>query len=140
MFTGQVSSKKKVALGGRSRQEETRDEALRRARSDRERRKQQKLEQKSATCIQVCLAGERERGGGRVVVLSCVWLRSVAPPRFHTSRPVGGAAQSGGGNARASGSSGQFSMGREGRFSLGGPCSPSPLSPFLPSCLLHSPL
>lgn len=52
-FTGQHSGRKKVALGGRSRAEETREQMLERTHLDRERRRQAKLEQKSATAIQV---------------------------------------------------------------------------------------
>jgi len=57
MFSGQFTSRRKVALGGRSRQEESREEVLQRTRADRERRKQQKLEQKSATYIQAFWRG-----------------------------------------------------------------------------------
>ncbi len=52
MFNGQFATKRKVALGGRSRQEENREQALQRAREDRERRKKQRDELRSATLIQ----------------------------------------------------------------------------------------
>ena len=52
-FTGQHTGRKKVALGGRSRAEESREQMLERTHLDRERRRQAKLEQKSATTIQV---------------------------------------------------------------------------------------
>ncbi|GAB4817517.1 hypothetical protein N2152v2_004563, partial [Parachlorella kessleri] len=51
-FDGSAVRSKRVALGGRSRAEESREQVLERTRQDRERRKQQKLESRSATAIQ----------------------------------------------------------------------------------------
>lgn len=52
-FGGEFKKAAKVSLAGRSRTEETRAEVLERTRRERERRRQDKLEQRSATCIQV---------------------------------------------------------------------------------------
>lgn len=52
-FDGQAVRTKRVALGGKSRSEESREQVLERTRLERERRKQQKLENRSATAIQV---------------------------------------------------------------------------------------
>ena len=52
-FGGEFRKEARVSLAGRSRgAEETRGEVLERTRRERERRRQDKLEQKSATCIQ----------------------------------------------------------------------------------------
>ena len=59
-FDGSASRTKRVALGGRSRAEESREQVLERTRLERERRRQQKLEAKSATTIQ---ARRRQRAG-----------------------------------------------------------------------------
>ena len=66
-FGGESTRVKKVSLAGRSRAEETAQQVLERTRLQRERRRQDKLEQKSATAIQVC-----------VCVSACVgvWLRN----------------------------------------------------------------
>ena len=53
MFTGSTGSKRRVNLGGNSKGSETREQILERSRRDRERRKQLKLENSSATSIQV---------------------------------------------------------------------------------------
>ena len=53
MFTGSVGSKRRVDLRGNSKGSETREQILERSRKDRERRKQVKLENSSATAIQV---------------------------------------------------------------------------------------
>jgi hypothetical protein len=55
-FSGS-SRQKKVALGGRSKVEETRDQVVERTKLEREQRRQQKLEQRSATAIQVRRVG-----------------------------------------------------------------------------------
>ena len=51
-FTGEFRREQRVSLAGRSRTEETRAEVLERTRRERERRRQEKLEHKSATSIQ----------------------------------------------------------------------------------------
>lgn len=53
MFTGKVGNKKRVDLRGSSKGSESREQVLERSRRDRERRKQVKLENTSATVIQV---------------------------------------------------------------------------------------
>lgn len=53
-FTGTAGPKRKVALGGKSRAEETREQVLERTRLEREKRQRSKLEQKSALLIQAC--------------------------------------------------------------------------------------
>lgn len=52
-FGGEHRKEAKVSLAGRSRGEETRAEVLERTRRERERRRQDKLEQRSATVVQV---------------------------------------------------------------------------------------
>lgn len=54
-FTGDATRSKKVSLGGRSRAAETREEVLERTRLEREKRAKLKLDNKSATVIQVLL-------------------------------------------------------------------------------------
>lgn len=51
-FSGKPSQQRKVALGGRSRGEETREQVLERTRAEREKRSRNKLETKSALAIQ----------------------------------------------------------------------------------------
>ena len=53
-FSGEWSTKRKVSLAGRSK-EDDRKKLLEKARLDRERRQRERLEKKSATSIQVCL-------------------------------------------------------------------------------------
>ena len=53
MFTGSVGNKRRVDLRGNSKGSESREQVLERSRRDRERRKQVKLENTSATAIQV---------------------------------------------------------------------------------------
>lgn len=53
LFTGNVGAKRRVDLRGNSRGSESREQVLERSRQDRERRKQVKLENTSATVIQV---------------------------------------------------------------------------------------
>ena len=48
-----MGGRRKVQLGGRSRLEESRDQVLQRTQAERERRRVQRLEAKSATLIQV---------------------------------------------------------------------------------------
>lgn len=55
MFTGSVGNKRRVDLRGNSKGSETREQILERSRKDRERRKQLKLENSSATTIQVLM-------------------------------------------------------------------------------------
>ena len=79
-FTGQAIPSRRVALGGRSKTEETREQTLERTRLEREKRRRAKLEQRSATCIQVtCCTGsgmvwhvDRIRG----LFLMLGWLHS----------------------------------------------------------------
>lgn len=52
LFTGNTTQRK-VDLRGKSRGEETREQVLQRTRAEREKRARAKLEQKSATTIQV---------------------------------------------------------------------------------------
>lgn len=61
-FSGQHSTGRKVEIRGRSRAEESREQVLERTRQEREQRRRQKLEAKSATTIQVL--GRASRGGG----------------------------------------------------------------------------
>ncbi len=51
-FGGEYKKEARVSLAGRSRVEETRAEVLERTRRERERRRLEKLEQRSATSIQ----------------------------------------------------------------------------------------
>ena len=53
MFSGSSGPKKKISLGGKSARAENRDDLLEKARIERERRKREKLEDSSATLIQV---------------------------------------------------------------------------------------
>ena len=53
MFTGSFGNKRRVDLRGNSKGSESREQVLERSRRDRERRKQVKLENTSATAIQV---------------------------------------------------------------------------------------
>ncbi|PSC67747.1 E3 ubiquitin-ligase UPL6 [Micractinium conductrix] len=60
-FGGEHRKEAKVSLAGRSRGEETRAEVLERTRRERERRRQDKLEQRSATVVQAAWRGWRCR-------------------------------------------------------------------------------
>lgn len=55
MFTGSVGNKRRVNLGGSSKGAESREQVLERSKLERDRRKRNKLENASATTIQVRL-------------------------------------------------------------------------------------
>ncbi|KAK9914927.1 hypothetical protein WJX75_002372 [Coccomyxa subellipsoidea] len=87
-FDGQVSSKPKVDLRGRSRVEESREQVLERTRQERKRRQQQKLEQKSALQVQAFWRGRHAAKQLREAVRSS-WLQNYCKGGKITDREAG---------------------------------------------------
>lgn len=86
-FTGDYVRAKKISLAGKSQQAESRAQVLERTHLERERRKQQKLENNAATTIQV----RNDAGGadGTRSIIVVVSRRSSLTPFFSPSFHAG---------------------------------------------------